>query len=180
MAHPYADPIKMTHMMQEAVDLKRVLIITGLAVEGTRRTMCKFKVGYRVFPNVYSWVSRDPDAKMDKKGLIMRNGMKQTPQLKNIRRKIRRAFETGIIQGALSTISSEGLQSVGQYASPSAPHSQVERCLSDQVIYAHASVDTVVLKNIQFLLNISVLMLLVSIIVLLTELYCHRNLQVHN
>ena len=175
MAHPYGDPTKMAEMMQKAVDLKRVLIINGLAMEATRRTMCKFKVGYRVFPSVYSWVARDPDARMRKKGLIMRNGMKQTPQVKTLRRKVRRAFETGIIHGALSTISMDGVQSVGQFASPSAPYSQVEKCLSDQVVYAHASVDTVVPKNFRHLLTLSVLMLSVSIKVLLIELFRHRN-----
>ena len=180
IAHPHADPEKMNFMIQEAVDLKRVLIMTGLATDGMQRTMCKFKIGYRLFPNVYTWVSRDSDARMRKKGLIMRNGMKQTPELKTLRRKIRRSFETGIIHGTLSLANSNGLESIGELASPSAPHSQVQKCLSNQVVYADASVDTVVLKNFQVLLDLSIVMILASIVILLIELYCHRNHQVDN
>ena len=178
IADPYADLEKMNQIIQEAVDLKRVLIMTGLATDGMQRTMCKFKLGYQLFPNVYTWVSKDPDARMQQKGLIMRNGMKQTPQLKALRRKIRRIFETGIIHGTISLANSNGLEFVGELASPSVPYSQVEKCLSKQVVYADAFVDTVLLKNFQVLFKLSVVMVLASIVILLIELYCHRNHQV--
>ena len=72
--------------------------------------------------------------------------------------------------------SRNGIQSTDKFSLPSASDSQVERCLSDQVVYADVTVDRVVLQNFQFLLALSFVMLPASVIVLLIELYCHRNI----
>ena len=176
MADPNSDPGKMIDMMQEGLDLKRALIINELGAQIFRRVLCRFKIGYKVFPNVYTWLSKDPGAKMHQKVMIMRNGMKQTPQLKAYRRKTRSFIETGFSRGIIDEVV-KNAESSDQFSLPSAPHSQVERCLSDQVVYADASVDRVVLQNFQVLLVTSIVMLLASIIILLIELYCHRHIQ---
>ena len=179
MADAYSDPVKMIGMMQEAAEFNKVLIMNGVFIDSFRRMTCRLKIGYQVHENVYTWLSRDPDARMQKKGLIMRNGMKETRQLKAIRRKIRSAFETGIFQGVFFAVTRNGLQSTDQFSFPSGPHSQVEKCLSDEIVYADASVDTVVLQNFNFLFAVSVVMLAASIIILLIEVYCHRNAEVN-
>ena len=163
-----ADPTKLMSMMQGKANLNSVVILNGAAIDGFRRVICRFKVGNQVFPNVYTWISKDPSTRMHHKGIIMRNGMKQTRQLKAIRRKMRSMFETGIFYWVIDALGKNELQ----FEVPSAPHSQVERCLSDQVVYAHAFVDTVVLQNFQVLLVLLLVMLLASIIVLLIELFC--------
>ena len=169
-----SDPTKLISMIHEGTGLNRVAILNGAAMDTVRTIICRFKVGNQVFPNVYTWISRDPSARMQKKTFIMRNGMKQTRHLKVFRRKIRSIFETGLFYSALDVIAKDGLQS----KVPEGPHSQIERCLSDQVVYADASVDTVVLKNFHLLLALPVVMLPAWIIILLIELYCHRNIQV--
>ena len=178
MADSNSAPGKMIGMLQEGLKMNRVLIINGVSIDTIRRGVCKVKIGYQLHENVYSWISRDPRARMQKKGYIMRNGMKQTRHLKAFRRKIRNAFETGIFNGLIEAITRDGLQSTDQFSFPSGPHSQVERCLSNQVVYADAFVDTVVLQNFRFLLALLVVMLPTFIIVYLIELYCHRNVQV--
>ena len=178
MADPNSHPAKLMNLAQETLDMNRALIMIEIGAEVFRRVLCRFKIGNQVFPNIYTWISRDPNRKLQKKGLIMRSGMKQTPQLKAIRRKIRILFETGVVRGAVRAIVKDGLKSSEQFSFPEASHSQIERCLSDQVVYAGAFVDRVVLQNFQVLLVISVVMLLASIIILLIELYCYRNLQV--
>ena len=175
MADPNSD---LSKLMQEVLDLKKVLIMNGLAIDGVRRVVCTLKTGYQLNKNVYTWLSRDPAAIMHKTAFIMRNGMKQTPQLKAFRRNIRNAFETGVFYGLLFALTRDGLQSSDQFTLPSASHSQVERCLSDQVVYAHASVDTVLLQNYYLLFVLAVVMLPTSIIILLIELYYPLNAQV--
>ena len=165
-------------MMQAASDSNRFLIMNGIAIDGVRRAICRLKIGMQVHKDVYTWISGDTRATMHKTTLIMRNGMKQTPQLKTFRRNMRSAFETGVFDGLYYALTRDGLQSSDQFTLPSAPHSQVERCLSDQVVYAHASVDTVVLQNFQVLFALLVVMLPASIIILLFEVYCDRNVQV--
>ena len=178
MLDPNSAPVKMIGMMQEALDLKRVLISNGVVIDGARRMMCQLKIGYRLCENVYTWISTDPDARMHKMGWILRNGMKQTRQLRAFRRKIRSMFESGTFHDALKTVTRNGFESTDQLSFPSAPHSKVEKCLSDQVLYADASVDTVVMQNFQFLFALLVVMFSTSTIVLLMELYCHGNHQV--
>ena len=178
MVDPNADPTKMIGMLQEVLNTKSVLIMNGVVIDGSRRMMCRVKIGYRICENVYTWTSKDPDARMHKMGYIMRNGMKQTRRMKAFRRKIRSFFETGIFHEVWKIVARNGLQSTDQLPLPSAAHSQVEKCLSDQVVYADASVDRVVLQNFQFLFALLVVMLPASIIVLVIELYCHRNHQV--
>ena len=164
--------------MQEALDLKRVLIMNGVVIDAARRMICKLKIGYRLRENVYSWISKDPAARMHKMGWILRNGMKETRHLKAFRRKIRSIFESGTFHEGTNIAGRDGVQSSDQLPLPSAPHSQVEKCLSDQIVYADAFVDTVFLQNFQFLFALLVVMFSTSIIVLLIELYCHRNHQV--
>lgn len=178
MADPRSAPGKLINLMQEAFNMKRVLIMNEISIRVSRRTACRFKVGNEIFPNIYTWVSKDPNARKQKKGLIMRNGMKQTPQLKVFRRKIRSLIETGLFHNLMDSVVKNRQESSGQFSLPSGPHSQIERCLSDQVVYAGASVDTVVLQNYYLLLAVAVVMLPASIIMLLIELYCHRNLLV--
>ena len=178
MADFNGDPGKLISMMQGAADLNRVLIMNGITILGVRRVICRLKIGMQVHENVYTWISRDVRARMHKATFIMRNGMKQTPQLKAFRRKIRNAFETGFFFGFFYAAIRDGLQSRDQFTLPSAPHSQVEKCVSDQVVYAHASVDIVVLQNFQVLFALLVVMFATSTIILLIELYCHRNFQV--
>ena len=178
MADPNADPRKLLDMMQEGANMKRVLIMNGIYIDEIRRGICKIKTGFNVYENVYTWISRDPAARMHEAAYIMRNGMKQTPQLKAFKRKMRSMFETGIVHSLIDAVTRDGLQSTDQFSLPSAPHSQVERCVSDQLVYANAFVDTVVLQNFQFLLALPVVMLPASVIVLLIEVYCHRNVQV--
>ena len=175
MADPDSHPGKLFNLMQETLNMNRALIMNEVGVEIFRRLLCKFKIGNQIFPTIYTWISRDPNRKMQKKGLIMRNGLKQTPQLKTLRRKIRSLFETGVVRGAVRAIIKDGLKSSKQLSFPSGPHSQVQRCLSDQVVYAGAFVDKAVLQNFQVLLGVSLVMLLASFIILLIELYCHRN-----
>ena len=175
MISPNSNPAKLMNMMHKAYDTKKVLIVNDVGAAATRKVLCKFKIACRMFPNVYSWVSRDPSARMHQKGFIMRNGMKQTPQLKAIRRKMRSFIEKGIHYGLMNAFVKDALQCSDLFPIPSGSHSQVERCLSDQVVYADASVDTVVLQNFHVLLVSSVVMLLASIITLLIELYCHRH-----
>ena len=165
-------------MMEDASDLNKVLIMKGFAVDGVRRVVCRLKIGYEIHENVYTWNSKDPDARLHKLVMILRNGMKETPQLVALRRNVRSVSETGIFDGFLFAVTRQGLQSSDQFTLPEAAHSRVAKCLSDQVVYASASVDTVVLQNFQLLLALFVVMLPASIIVLLIELYCHRNLQV--
>ena len=93
--------------------------------------------------------------------------MKQTRHLKAFRRKVKSVFETGISNALRDTGINNGLKSSNQISFPSGPHSQIERCLSDEIIYAHPSVDTVVLQNFQFLFALLVVMLPASIIILL-------------
>ena len=178
MADPNIAPEKIIDMLQEIFEMKKVLIMKGGFIQPFRRTICRLKVGYQLHENVYSWISKDPNARMKKSGLIMRNGMKQTQHLKALRRNARSAFETGFFFGLFYALTRDGLKSTEQFALPDAPHSQFERCISDQLVYADASVDTVVLQNFQFLLALSFVMLPASIILLLIELYCHRNVQV--
>ena len=178
MADLNGDPGKLIGMMQGGADMNKVLITHGLVIDGIRRATCRLKIGMQVHEDVYTWVSRDVHAKMHKTTSIMRNGMKQTPQLKAVRRNVRSAFETGLVDGLISTVTRDGPQSTDQFKLPSAPHSQIQKCVSDQIVYAHASVDTVVLQNFQFLFALLAVMLLASIIVLLIELYCDRNVQV--
>ena len=178
MLNPNTSPAKLMHVMQEVANLNRVVIMNEIAIDAGRRLVCKFKAASQVFPNLYSWVARDLHSRMRQKVLIMRNGMKQTPQLKVFRRKIRSFLEKGIVQGVIQIVTWNGAESMSQVSVLEGPHSQVEKCVSDQVVYAGASVDTVVLQNYQFLLALTVVMLPVSIIILLFELYCHRNLQV--
>ena len=178
MVDPKSDLTKLIDIFQYGADMNRVLIMNGAFIDAVRRAICKVKIGYEVHENVYTWISRDPDAKMHKKAFIMRNGMKQTRFFKAFRRKVRSVFETGIFYSFMEALTRNGLQSTEQFPFPSGPHSQVEKCLSDQVVYADSFVDTVVLQNFQFLLVLAVFMLAASIIVLLLELYCHRNVQV--
>ena len=178
MADVNGDPGKLIGMMQGGADLNRVLITRGLVIDGVRRATCRLKIEMQVHEDVYTWISMDIHARMHKNTFIMRNGMKQTPQLVALRRDVRSGFETGLGYGLIYALLRDGLLSTDQLGLPSAPYSQVERCVSDQVVYAHASVDTVVLQNFQFLCALSVVMLLASIILLLIELYCHRNVQV--
>ena len=169
---------KLIDMMKGGADLNRVVIMNGLFIDGFRRATCRLKIGMQVHENVYTWIAKDVRARMHKNTFIMRNGMKQTPQLVALRRNIRIGFETGLSCGFMYALFRDGQLSTDYISLPSAPHSQVERCISDQIVYADASVDTIVLQNFQFLCALSVLMLLASIIVLLIELYCHRNVQV--
>ena len=175
MADSISAPGKVIGLLQGGLNMSRVLIMNGICIDTIRRGVCKVKVGYQLQENTYTWTSKDPRAIMQKKAFIMRNGMKQTRQLKAFRRKIRDSFETGIIHGLIGAITRDGLQSTDQFPFPSSPHSQVERCLSDQVVYADAFVDTVVMQNYYLLCALLVIMLPASIIVLFIELYCHRN-----
>ena len=175
MADPNSDLAK---LMQEVLELKKVMIMNGMTIDGVRRVICTLKTGYQIHKNVYTWISRDHAARMHKTAYIMRNGMKQTPQLKAFRRNVRNAFETGVLYGLLFALTRDGLKSSEQFTLPSAPHSEVERCLSDQIVYTHASVDTVVLQNYYLLFALAVVMLPTSIIMLLMELYCRRNVEV--
>ena len=178
MADTNANPGKLIRMVQGGANLNRVLIMSGFFIDGVRKMTCRLKIEYQLHENVYTWVSRDPHALMRKKVIIMRNGMKQTRHLKKFRQKLRYAFETGIFHSVLVQIVNKGLTSSDQFTIPEGPHSQVEKCLSDQVIYADASVDTVVMQNYYLLFAVAVVMLPASVIVLLIELYCHRNAQV--
>ena len=178
MADLNSDPGKLMNMLQKAIQMKRVLITNEFSAEASRRMLCKFKIASRGFPNIYTWVSRDLSAKMQQRGFIMRNGMKQTPQLKATRRKMRSAFETGLFSSILDASVKYATDSANLFPIPSGSHSQVERCLSDQVVYADASVDRVVLQHYYLLFAVAVVILPASIIVLLIELYCHRNVQV--
>ena len=171
MADTHADPGKLIDMMQGGADLNRVLIMNGIYIDGVRRVTCRMKTGFRLHENVYTWISRDVHSRMQKKGIIMRNGLKQTPQLKTFRRKVRYAFESAIFHDVIAQLVNEGLKSSDQFSFPEGPHSKVEKCLSDQVVYADASVDTVVMQNYYLLFTVSVVMLPASIIVLLIELY---------
>ena len=173
-----SDPAKMMNIIQKAFDKNRVLITNELGAVVARRVLCRFKIGNELYPNVYTWLSRDPGAKMHQKVLIMRSGMKQTPQLKAYRRRMRSFAETGLVRGVIDEALRNTLESSAHFPMPLAPHSKVEKCLSDQVVYAGASVDTVVLQNYYLLFALAVVMLPVSIIVLLIELYCHRNVQI--
>ena len=101
----------------------------------------------------------------------MRNGMKLTRQLKTFRRKVRYAFESAIFHDVIAQLVNEGLKSSDQFTFPEGPHSQVQKCLSDQIVYADASVDTIVMQNYYLLFAVAVVMLPASIIVLLIELY---------
>ena len=172
MADPNSDPAKIINMLQNGADLNRVLIMSGPFIDGVRRVTCRLKIGYQVHENIYTWMSTDPDARMHKKGIIMRNGMKQTQHLKAFRRKVRSAFETGMLHNVIDRFVKDGLKSSDQISFPSGPHSQVERCLSDQIVYADAFVDTVVMQNFDLLLVVSVFMLAASVIALLVELSC--------
>ena len=178
MADPRSAPGKLINLMQEAFNMKRVLIMNEIAISISRRTTCRFKLGNQIFPNIYTWVSKDLNARKHKKVFIMRNGMKQTPQLKLFRRKMRSLVETGLFHNLMDAVVKDGLKFSEQFSLPEVPYSQMERCLSDQVVYAGASVDTVVLQNYYLLLAVAVVMLPASIMVLLIELYCHRNVQV--
>ena len=179
MADPNSDPAKMINMLQNGADLNRVLIMASPFIEGVRRVTCRLKIGYQVHENVYTWMTTDPDAMMHKKGIIMRNGMKETQHLKAFRRKVRSAFETGIFHSVIDGLVKDGLKSSDQFSIPEAAHSKVEKCLSDQVVYADASVDTVVLQNFDLLLVVSVFMLAASVIALLVEFFCKWNSQIN-
>ena len=172
MADTNADPGKLIGMMQGGADLNRVLIMNGIFIDGVRRVTCRIKTGFKIHENVYTWISRDYSARMQKKGIIMRNGMKPTRQLKKFRRKVRYAFESAIFHDVIAQLVKEGLKSSDQFSFPEGPHSKVEKCLSDQVVYADASVDTVVMQNYYLLFAVAVVMLPTEIIVLLLELYC--------
>ena len=178
MVDPNADPTKMIGMLQEVLNTKSVLIMNGVVIDGSRRMMCRVKIGYRICENVYTWTSKDPDARMHKMGWIIRNGMKQTRRMKAFLRKLRSMFETGIFKNLVNEVTRNGVQSTEQLSLPEVSHSQVEKCVSDQVVYAGASVDRVVLQNFQFLFALLVVMLPASIIVLVIELYYHKNHQV--
>ena len=171
MADTNADPGKLIGMMQGGADLNRVLIMNGMYIDGVRRVTCRIKTGFKVHENVYTWISRDVHSRMQKKGIIMRNGMKPTRQLKTFRRKVRYAFESAIFHDVVAQLVNEGLKSSDQFTFPEGPHSQVEKCLSDQVVYADAFVDIVVMQNYYLLFAVAVVMLPASIIVLLLELY---------
>ena len=178
MADPNSDPANIMVMIEEGFNIKRVLIMNGAFIDGIRRGVCRLKIGYQVYDKAYTWISKDPNARMHKKAFIMRNGMKQTRHLKVFRRKVKNLFETGVLSGFLHGVTRDGLQSTEQFPFPSGSHSQVERCLSDQIVYADASVDTVVLQNFQFLLALLVVMLPVSIIAMLVECVWKWNDQV--
>ena len=169
-----ADPGKLISMMQAGADLNRVLIMNDVCIDALRRVICRMKTGFKVHEDVYTWISRDVHSRMQKRGIIMRNGIKMTPQVKIIRRKVRYAFESAIFHDVVAQLVNEGLKSSDQFTFPEGPHSEVEKCLSDQIVYADASVDTVVIQNYYLLLVVSVVMLPASIIVLLIELYCKR------
>ena len=171
---PYSDPARGVNVLAEVANLNGVLIMHGVVADAVRRMICELKVGCRLYENSYTWISRDPDTRMQKKVLIMRNGMKQTRYLKTLRRKLRSVLESGILSNQIDVASKNGLPPI----IPRGPHSQVERCISDEIIYAHASVDTVVIENFRVLLVLLAVMLPASIIVLLIELYCCRNVQV--
>ena len=140
-----SDPTKLINLMQKAFDMQKVLIINEFSAKTSGRALCRFKIGNQLFPNVYTWVSKDPSARMRQKGFILRNGIKKTPQLKAFRRKMRNFVETGIYDGLTDAFVKDSLESSEEFGIPSAPHSQVEKCVSDQVVYAGVSVDTVVL-----------------------------------
>ena len=171
MADPNADAEKLIGMMFEGADLNRVLIMNGIFIDGIRRVACRIKTGLKINENLYTWISRDIHSRMQKKGIIMRNGMKPTRQLKTFRRKIRYAFESAILHDAVAQLVNEGLKSSEHLRFPEGPHSQVEKCLSDQIVYADASVDTVVMQNYYLLFAVVLVMLPASIIILLLELY---------
>ena len=174
MAGPNSDPAKMNEMMQEKEALKKVLIMSGSAIDGFRRVTCILKVGYKLHKNVYTWIAKDSHAKMQAKGMIMRNGMKHTRQLKMFRRKITSAFEGGIFNAVIDAVVKNRLQSSNEIPMPEAPYLQVEKCVSDQVVYADASVDTVLMQNYYLLFAVAVVMLPASITILLIELFCKR------
>ena len=175
MADPNSNLAEMITTMEQALEFKKVLILNGIATDGARRVICRLKTGYQIHENVYTWISRDPNARMHKKGWIIRNGMKQTRFLKSIRRKMRTLFETGIIHGLIEALTRDGLKSSDQFTFPEGPHSQVEKCLSDKIVYADASVDTVVMQNFDLLFVVSVVMVPASIIALLVEFFYKRN-----
>ena len=153
--------------MEKGINLNRVHIMNGAFIDEVRKFMCRLKIGYQVHENIYTWISRDSAARMQMKGFILRNGMKQTRDLKAFRRKVRSAFETGIFYIVINALVKNGLEF-------KFPHSQVERCLSDEVVYANASLDTVVLQNYDLLFSFLVYMLPAEIIVLLIELVCKQ------
>ena len=175
MVDSNTDPGKMIGLLQGGADLNRVLIMNGAGGDGVRRMICRLKIGYRVHDNVYTWISKDPNARMHKMGWIMRKGMKQTRHLQAFRRNIRSVFESGMFHGVFNIAMRDGFQSTDQFPFPEGPHSQVEKCLSDQVVYAYAFVDSVFLQNFHVLFALLLVMLPASIIVLLIELYCYRN-----
>ena len=105
--------------------------MNGAFIDVVRRAICKLKIGYQVQENVYTWISRDPSARMHKKAFIMRNGMKETPQFKVFQRKIKSIFETGLLYSFMDTVARDGLKSSDQLSFPEGPYSKVERCLSD-------------------------------------------------
>ena len=142
-----SDAAKMMNVMQKLFEMNRVLLTNELGAQVTRRVLCRFKIGNQLYPNVYTWLSGDPGARMHQKVMIMRSGMKPTPQLKAHRRRMRSLIETGLLRGVLDDVLKNALESSDQFPIPLASHSKVERCLSDQVVYAGASVDTVVLQN---------------------------------
>ena len=167
-----SDPTIMMDMIQKPTSLNRVLIMNGAIINGERRGTCNFKVGPNVFQNVYSWMSKDPDARMQKKESLRGmewNGLEALKPFDGRSEMLSRHYSFTVSWMQLSR------REYNLWTSLS--HSQFERCLSDQVVHADAFVDTVVLQNYYLLFAVTVVMLSASIIALLFEFVCKWSFQ---
>ena len=168
---------KVLHILNKLGELDRVIIMNGFVLNGVRRMLCRLKFAFELpsLENVYTWFSKDPEAKMHQKGFILRKDMKQTRDVKLFRRKLRYAFDMGIIGQFYTQTMEEGLKSTRTFEFHDGLHSQVEKCISDELVYDQmASVDTVVLESFHILFTVALVMSIVSIITLAIEFFYKR------
>ena len=150
---------------------KGVIIMNSIASQVFLELSCKLldgmKAGTNLLGKTYGWLSSDPEGKQHTNGLIIRQGLNTQLIIKG-QRRLKGVFEGSLLHHAFeSSVKSMNLGSLMAGTS----YFNIRECMSKQVHYNHPKVETVNVNNLRLLLFICLLLLIVSFVVLVVELF---------
>ena len=168
-ADPYKDFQGVLQVMNGTFQGSNVFITTELYAYGLRRSLCSMKESLlSEQSNTYSWMSQDPTAKKQQKGLVVRNGMKKTKFLRGFYLRVRYSLEVGFMDVIKNDLKEAKLGlGMGKNASI------VRECLSDVVKTNDFQVEQIVLPNFKSLFYVCLVMITLAFAQLFRELQYH-------
>ena len=168
---PYNDFQGLLQQLNETFQGSKVHIMAGLFAYGARRTLCSMKES--LLPqqsNAYSWMSQDPTAEKQQKGIVVRNGMKRTKFVRGLYLRVRHALEAGF-RDVMKDDMKEAKLDFGMDTNASI----IRECLSDVLKTNEFQVEQAVLPNFKSLFYICLVMITLAFAQLFRELQYHTK-----